>query len=116
MGSSHKTTAKVIKMITEESDFNDMNDPHLFTIDFGGLHILKSPTNHLRNNVLCLNGENCGVHILGSLKNAPVYALKRTIQWMFPKDFASDKYLSILGGLHIEQSALVMHEEMIKNM
>ena len=44
----------------------------------------------------------------------PVYALTKTIQWMFPETFGSDKYLSILGGLHIEQSALVMHGELIK--
>ena len=71
MGSPHKTTAKVIKQITEESDFNDMNDPHMFSIGFGGLHILKSPTNHLRNYALCLNGENYGVHLLRSLRHTP---------------------------------------------
>ena len=71
MGSSHKSTSKLIKKITEESDFNDINDPHLFTVAFGGLHILKSPTNHLRNHVLCLNGQNYGVHILRALKNTP---------------------------------------------
>ena len=32
----------------------------------------------------------------------PVYALTKTIQWMYPETLGSRKYLSILGGLHIE--------------
>ena len=44
----------------------------------------------------------------------PVYALTKTIQWMYPETLGSGKYLSILGGLHIEQSALAMHSEIIK--
>ena len=44
----------------------------------------------------------------------PVYALTKTIQWMYPETLGSGKYLSILGGFHIEQSALVMHGEIIK--
>ena len=46
--------------------------------------------------------------------NQSVYALTKTIQWMYPETLGSGKYLSILGGLHIEQSALVMHGEIIK--
>ena len=33
---------------------------------------------------------------------------------MYPETLGSGKYLSILGGLHIEQSALVMHGEIIR--
>ena len=33
---------------------------------------------------------------------------------MYPETLRSGKYLSILGGLHIGQSALVMHGEIIK--
>ena len=44
----------------------------------------------------------------------PVYALTKTIQWMYLETLGSGIYLSILGGLHVEQSALVMHGEIIK--
>ena len=44
----------------------------------------------------------------------PVYALTKTIQWMYPETLGSGNYLSILGGLHIEQFALVMQGETIK--
>ena len=44
----------------------------------------------------------------------PVYALTKTIEWMHPEALGSGKYLSILGGLYIEQSALVMYGEIIK--
>ena len=47
--------------------------------------------------------------------NQSVYALTKTIQWMYPETLGSGKFLSILGGLHIEQSALVMHGEIIKS-
>ena len=45
----------------------------------------------------------------------PVYALTKTIQWMYPETLGSGKFLSILGGIHIEQSALFMHGEIIKS-
>ena len=44
----------------------------------------------------------------------PVYALTKTIQWLYPHNFGQGMYMSILGGLHIEQSVLVMHGELIK--
>ena len=43
----------------------------------------------------------------------PVYALTKTIQWMYPNEFGQSAYMSILGGLHIEQSILVMHGELV---
>ena len=71
MGSSQKSTAQQMKQITKLSNATEMNDPHLFTIAFGGLHLLKASVNHLRNHVLSLNGQNYGVHILRALKNTP---------------------------------------------
>ena len=47
--------------------------------------------------------------------NQSVYALTKTIQWMYPETLGSGKFLSILGGIHIEQSALFMHGEIIKS-
>ena len=36
----------------------------------------------------------------------PLYALKKTIQWAYP-DMFGDTYFALMGGLHIEQAALV---------
>ena len=43
-----------------------------------------------------------------------VYALIKTIQWMYPETLSFGQYFSILGGLHNEQSALAMHGEINK--
>ena len=50
MGSSHKKTAKQMLCITEDSNEDDMNNPGLVSIAFGGLHLAKSPKCFLRNN------------------------------------------------------------------
>ena len=52
MGSSHKTTSKQMVIITDKSTEDDFKNPGLVSIAFGGLHLAKSPTNFLRNNVL----------------------------------------------------------------
>ena len=44
----------------------------------------------------------------------PAYALIKAIQWIFPETLGLGQYFSILGCLHIEQSALVMHGEINK--
>ena len=44
----------------------------------------------------------------------PVYAVTETIQCMHPETLGSWKHFSILGGFHIEQSALVIYVEIIK--
>ena len=55
---------------TETSNtIEDMNNPELFCVAFGGLHLAKSPTNFLRNNVLTLSGQNYGLHIVRALRN-----------------------------------------------
>ena len=43
----------------------------------------------------------------------PVYASTRTIQWRFPTEFGMESYFSLLAGLHIEQSILVIHGKLI---
>ena len=43
----------------------------------------------------------------------PVYALTKTIQWRFPTEFGMESYFSLLGGLHIEQSILMIHGKLI---
>ena len=57
--------------ITETSTNEEMNDSGLVSIAFGGLHLAKSSTNFLRNNVLTLNGRNYGLHIIRALRNTP---------------------------------------------
>ena len=43
----------------------------------------------------------------------PVYALAKEIQWRYPNDFSDNQYFAIFGGLHIEQSLLGIHGELI---
>ena len=57
--------------ITEDSNEYDMKNPGLVSITFGGLHLAKTPTNFLRNNVLTLNGQNYGLHVIRALRNSP---------------------------------------------
>ena len=70
-GRTHTLSAEAHN-ITEDSDGDEMNDPGLVSIAFGGLHLAKSPTNFLRNNVLTLNGQNYGLHVINCvLRNSP---------------------------------------------
>ena len=71
MGSSHKTTSKQMVIITDKSTEDDFKNPGLVSIAFGGLHLAKSPTNFLRNNVLTFEGQNYGLHIIRALRNTP---------------------------------------------
>ena len=43
----------------------------------------------------------------------PVFALTKEVQWRYPEKFSDVQYFSILGGLHIEQSLLVVHGEVV---
>ena len=43
----------------------------------------------------------------------PVYSLTKTIQWRFPTELGMESNFSLLGGLHIEQSILVIHGKLI---
>ena len=43
----------------------------------------------------------------------PVFALTKEVQWRYPETFSDDLYLSILGGLHIEQEVLTIHGDFI---
>ena len=44
----------------------------------------------------------------------PVFALSKQVQLRWPMQFGYNKYICLLGDLHIEQSLLVMHGEIIK--
>ena len=44
----------------------------------------------------------------------PVYALTKQIQFRKPDLFGASQYFSLLGGLHIEHSLLIVHGELIK--
>ena len=57
---------------------------------------------------------NLNKKITNFLNPSQVYVLTKTIQQMYPETQGSGKYLSIIGSLHIEQSALVMHRKIIK--
>ena len=38
----------------------------------------------------------------------PLYASVKRIQWEWPEDYGEDKFVIMLGGLHIEMAALKM--------
>ena len=47
------------------------------------------------------------------VSDLPLYALKRSIQMAYPEEF--EGYFCIMGGLHIEQAALVCIGQLIKD-
>ena len=44
----------------------------------------------------------------------PVYALTKEIQWREKYAFSSSSYFSLFAGLHIEESLLTTHGELVK--
>ena len=44
----------------------------------------------------------------------PVYALSKEIQLRYPTTFGQDKYITLLGDLHMEHTILLMHGQLIK--
>ena len=48
------------------------------------------------------------------VSDQPDFALSKQLQLRLPMEFGYDKYICLLGDLHIEQSLLVMHGEIIK--
>ena len=36
----------------------------------------------------------------------PLYAIAKQIQWAWPNDYGEDKFVIMMGGLHIEMAAL----------
>ena len=44
----------------------------------------------------------------------PVYALSKEIQWRFRDEYGQGSYFVLFGGLHIEQSLLKIHGDIIK--
>lgn len=35
----------------------------------------------------------------------PLFAIGKSIQWTWPEQYGEDKFVIVLGGLHIEQAA-----------
>ena len=48
------------------------------------------------------------------VSDQPVFALSKELQLRLPLLFGHDKYICLLGDLHIEQSLLVMHGKLIR--
>jgi len=44
----------------------------------------------------------------------PVFALSKEVQLRYPSTFGHDKYICLLGDLHLEHSLLLMHGSLIK--
>ena len=44
----------------------------------------------------------------------PLFAVAKQIQWQWPETFGEDKYIVILGGLHIEMAAFMTIGNLLK--
>ena len=64
----------------------------------------------IKNHISYINKDQIPVDV----SDQPVFALSKELQLRLPLIFGHDKYLSLLGDLHIEQSLLVMHGDLIK--
>ena len=77
------------------------------------VHTLESQ-NHCTDIIKCtISNLNPGQTTV-DVCDQPVFALTKEIQFRKPDLFGSDKYLSPLGGLHIEHCLLCIHGELIK--
>jgi len=45
----------------------------------------------------------------------PLYAIAKQVQWTSPDKFGEDKYLVMMGGLHIEMASLKMIGNWLSN-
>ena len=64
----------------------------------------------IHNTIKFLNENQIPIDVL----EQPVYAYSNEVQWRHPTIFGHRKYLCLLGDLHIEQSILGLHEDLIK--
>ena len=64
----------------------------------------------VRKTIRFINPEQVPVDV----SDQPVCALSKEVQIRHPSVFGRDKYVCLLGDLHIEQSLLNMHGEIIK--
>ena len=78
------------------------NPVHTPETQYHVMSINKKTTNVLNDNQTAVD-----------LRDQPVFALTKTIQWKFPLEFGMESYFLLLGGLNVEQSTLVMHRELI---
>ena len=64
----------------------------------------------IHNTIKFLNENQIPVNV----SDQPVYAYSKEVQWRHPTIFGHRKYLCLLGDIHIEQSILGLHGDLIK--
>ena len=58
----------------------------------------------------CINRNQVPVDV----SDQPVFAHSKEIQLLYPETFGHDKYITLLGDLHMEHTILQMHGQLIK--
>ena len=73
--------------------------------------MIKHAMDLIRNTTTYLNGPQppilCG--------DQPVYAVIKTIQWNWPELYGEDRYVALLGPLHIEKAFLRVLGQLLEN-
>ena len=83
------------------------------------LPLIKEPIHTLKAQYHCVNITKITIsninpgQIPADTCDQPVYAITKEIQWRYPAELSDAQYFTILGGLHIEQSLLGIHDEII---
>ena len=84
------------------------------------LPLIPKTVHTLETQFHCMNITKSTIAYLNPLQtpidvcDQPVYALTKQIQFQKPDLFGGSQYFSLLGGLHIEHSLLIVHGELIK--
>ena len=60
-----------------------------------GMHLIRQSTNHINHGQIPVLAVD-----------QPLYSIAKKIQWAWPEEYGEDKYVIILGGLHIEMAML----------
>ena len=75
------------------------------------VHTLEMQYHCMEINVNTINALHPGQTPVDTC-DQPVYALTKEVQWRYPLKF--QRYFSLMGALHIEQSFLIIHGQLIK--
>ena len=75
------------------------------------VHTLNTQAHIMKQNIKWTETLNPGQTPV-DVSDQPVYALTKTLQYMFPDEFSN--YFALFGQLHVEQALLVIHGILIK--
>ena len=82
--------------------------------------LIGEKVNSLKAQYHCMSIIKKTIHFINESQipvdasDQPVYGLSKEVQLRYPSTFGHDKYISLLGDIHMEHSILLMHGELIK--